>query len=99
MLLAGVVCLLVMMWLFIRHRAQQMIERSNAFDDASSVSSSTMTEENPTVKVNRALLERMATISQKLSEKVEEARSSGNSQTSSELDRGYRRDKKNPQDS
>jgi len=71
--------MLVLAWLFIRHRAQQMIERSNAFDDASSVSSSTMTEENPTVKVNRALLERMANISQKLSEKVEEARASSNS--------------------
>lgn len=93
------VAVLVIAWMLVRRRAQQLIDRADAFDDASSVSSSTMTEENPTVKVNRALLERMATISQKLSEKVEEARSSGNSQTSSELDRGYRRDKKNPQDS
>merc|ERR1719213_1046870 len=80
--------------------AHQNIDRAEAFDDASSVSSSTMTEENPTVKVNRALLERMATISQKLSEKVEEARTSdGNSHSSSEHGNGYRRQKQNPQDS
>jgi hypothetical protein len=78
-----VVVVLLVVWLLIRHRAQQMIDRSTAFDDASSVSSSTVTEENPTVKVNRALLERMANISQKLSEKVEEARASSNADSNS----------------
>lgn len=89
----------VIAWMLVRRRAQQMIDRAEAFDDASSVSSSTMTEENPTVKVNRALLERMATISQKLSEKVEEARTSSASESSSNYGRGYHREKKNPQDS
>lgn len=94
------VAVVVIVWLLVRRRAQQLIDRAEAFDDASSVSSSTMTEENPTVKVNRALLERMATISQKLSEKVDEARSGGGSHSSSEYGRaGYRREKKNPQDS
>lgn len=85
-----VVAVLLIFWMYIRHRAQAMIERSTAFDDASSVSSSTITEENPTVKVNRALLERMATISQKLSEKVEEARASSNADSTSSDGSGAR---------
>eukprot|EP00746_Dinoflagellata_sp_MGD_P164094 gnl/MRDRNA2_/MRDRNA2_92535_c0_seq1.p1 gnl/MRDRNA2_/MRDRNA2_92535_c0~~gnl/MRDRNA2_/MRDRNA2_92535_c0_seq1.p1 ORF type:complete len:575 (-),score=185.39 gnl/MRDRNA2_/MRDRNA2_92535_c0_seq1:61-1785(-) len=81
---AGLLVVVILIgWLLIRHRAQQMIDRSTAFDDASSVSSSTVTEENPTVKVNRALLERMANISQKLSEKVEEVRASSNADSNS----------------